>query len=50
MILENVFWIKREKSEKERLLMGLEGYRELEEMLKNEDIEVRIGEWQDQVI
>ncbi len=38
--LENVHWTRIAKSEKGRLLMELEGYRELEEILKQEGIEI----------
>jgi DNA transformation protein len=40
--LENEHWANIAKSEKGRLLMELEGYRELEEMLKAEGIEIEI--------
>jgi DNA transformation protein len=40
--LENEHWTNIAKSEKGRLLMELEGYRELEEMLKEEGIEIEI--------
>ena len=36
--LENEHWAKIAKSERERLLMEIEGNRELEKMLKNEGI------------
>ncbi len=37
--IENVHWMEIAKSERERLLMELEGYKELEVILKNEDVE-----------
>lgn len=40
--LENEHWANIAKSEKGRLLMELEGYRELEEILKSEGIEIEI--------
>jgi DNA transformation protein len=40
--LENRHWANIAKSEKGRLLFELEGYRELEEMLKKEGIEIEI--------
>lgn len=40
--LENDHWGKIAKTEKGRLLMELEGYRELEEMLKDEGIKIKI--------
>lgn len=38
--LENKHWANIAKSEKDRLLIELEGYQELEEMLKKEGIEI----------
>ena len=40
--LENEHWIDIAKTEKGRLIMELEGYRELEEILKEEGIEIKI--------
>lgn len=40
--LEEKYWADIAKSEKGRLLMELEGYRELEEMLKAEGMELEI--------
>jgi DNA transformation protein len=40
--LENAHWANVAKSEKGRLLMELEGYRELKEILKEESIEIEI--------
>ena len=40
--LENEHWIDIAKNEKGRLLMELEGYRELEDILKEEGIEIKI--------
>ncbi|MEE8058462.1 MAG: TfoX/Sxy family protein [Pseudomonadales bacterium] len=40
--LENKHWVDIAKTEKGRLLMELEGYRELEEMLKAEGVEIKI--------
>lgn len=39
--LENEHWTKIAKSEKGRLLIELEGYHELEEMLRDEGIEIK---------
>lgn len=38
--LENTHWASIAKSEKARLLFELEGYRELENLLKNEGVEI----------
>ena len=38
--IEGEHWLKVAKSEKGRLLVELDGYRELEEMLKEEGIEI----------
>ena len=40
--LENEHWADIAKSERERLLVELEGYRELEEILKEEGTEIEI--------
>jgi len=40
--LENRHWTEIAKKEKGRLLMELEGYRELEEILKEDGIEIKI--------
>ena len=40
--LENEHWVNIAKSEKGRLLMELEGFRELEELLKDEGIKKEI--------
>lgn len=40
--LENKHWTNIARSEKGRLLMELEGYSELEEILKSEGIEIEI--------
>lgn len=40
--LENEHWIDIAKTEKGRLLMELEGYRELEEMLKEQCVKIKI--------
>ncbi|PCJ37831.1 MAG: competence-specific regulator [Moraxellaceae bacterium] len=39
--LENQHWAEIAKTEKERLLMDLEGYRELEEMFREDGIELK---------
>jgi len=40
--LENEHWIKIARSEKSKLLMALDGYQELEEMLKAEGIDIEV--------
>ena len=40
--LENEHWANIAKSEKGRLIMELEGYKELEEILKSEGVEIEI--------
>jgi len=40
--IENKHWADIAKSERNRLLMELEGYKELEEVLKSEGIESEI--------
>jgi len=41
--LENQHWIDIANTEKGRLLMELEGFRELEEMLKEQTIEIKMS-------
>jgi len=40
-VLEDKHWADIAKSEKSRLLMELEGYQELERVLKEEGIEIK---------